>query len=56
MLVLGKRDTARVYAAIGKWGTVFGFDEMAHGETSITVPDDSVLRTRQATVNITIIC
>ncbi|MBA7685184.1 hypothetical protein ES703_93602 [subsurface metagenome] len=27
---------------------------MAHGETSITVPEDSVLRTRQATVNITI--
>ena len=51
---LGQRDTARVYAAIGEWGTVFGFDEMAHGETSITVPDDSVLRTRQATVNITI--
>ena len=51
---LGKADTARVYAAIGEWGTVFGFDEKAHGETSITVPDDSVIRTRQAIVNITI--
>jgi len=51
---IGKSDTVRVYAAIGDWGTTFGFDEKAHGETPITVPDDSVIRTRQATVNITI--
>lgn len=51
---IGQRDTARVYAALGKAFTTFGFDEMSHAETNQAVPDDSIIRTRQATVSIPI--
>jgi len=51
---LGLASTARVYVAVGKAHTAFGFDEMAHGEVNINVPEDSVIRTRMETVRITI--
>jgi len=51
---VGQAETVRLYLALGEAYTTLGFDEMADGMVNISVPDDSVIRTRQATVSIAI--
>ena len=50
---LGKSESVKLYAAIGNAGA-FGFDEVLHGEKTISVPEDASWQFREDYVDITI--
>ena len=49
----GKAESVKLYAAVGNSGA-FGFDEVLHGEKTISVPEDASWQFREDYVDITI--
>ena len=49
----GKAESVKLYAAVGNSGA-FGFDEVLHGEKTISVPEDTNWQFREDYVDITI--
>ena len=49
----GKAESVKLYAAVGNSGA-FGFDEVLHGEKTISVPEDTSWQFREDYVDITI--